>query len=111
MYLRLMALLAGVPLYISYASNTCCSLTYARHRMQVKRAAVGEKHAEYVQSLVVLAELKKQQGNSPDALLLFCEAAEVLQHQDPTFSASESCSLFNVITVLTGSVGYTMLPY
>lgn len=54
----------------------------------MKKAAVGEKHAEYVQSLVALAEVKRQQGNSPDAMLLFREAAEVLQHQDPTFSAS-----------------------
>ena len=58
----------------------CCNL-------QVKRRAVGEKHAEYVQSLVALAELKHVQGRTPDALLLFKEAAEVLQHQDPTFSA------------------------
>lgn len=87
--------------------------------MQVKRAAVGEKHAEYVQSLVVLAELKKQQGNSPDALLLFCEAAEVLQHQDPTFSASESCSPFQQCCIVTIMCllpqcfhieGYTALP-
>lgn len=58
--------------------------------LQVKRAAVGEKHAEYVQSLVSLAELKRRQGNNADAMLLFREAAEVLQHQDPTFSASMS---------------------
>lgn len=53
----------------------------------MKRRAVGEKHAEYVQSLVALAELKQVQGSTPDALLLYKEAAQILQHQDPTFSA------------------------
>ena len=55
--------------------------------MQVKRRAVGELHPEYVQSLVALAELKHVQGSTPDALLLFKQAAHILQHQDPTFSA------------------------
>jgi len=54
---------------------------------------VGEKHAEYVQTLVALAELKRRQGSTADALLLFKESADVLQHQDPTFSASEDSSL------------------
>jgi len=58
-------------------------------RYQVKRLAVGEKHAEYAQSLVALSELKRRQGRSEDAMLLFKQAAEVLQHQDPTFSASK----------------------
>jgi hypothetical protein len=53
---------------------------------------VGEKHAEYVQTLVALAELKRRQGSTADALLLFKESADVLQHQDPTFSASEESS-------------------
>ena len=53
---------------------------------------MGEKHAEYVQTLVALAELKRRQGSTADALLLFKESAEVLQHQDPTFSASEGSS-------------------
>lgn len=48
---------------------------------------MGEKHAEYVQSLVALAEMMHVQGRAPDALLLFKQAADVLQHQDPTFSA------------------------
>ena len=53
---------------------------------------MGEKHAEYVQTLVALAELKRRQGSTADALLLFKESADVLQHQDPTFSASEDSS-------------------
>ncbi len=53
---------------------------------------MGEKHAEYVQTLVALAELKRRQGSTADALLLFKESADVLQHQDPTFSASEHSS-------------------
>lgn len=53
---------------------------------------MGEKHAEYVQTLVALAELKRRQGSTADALLLFKESADVLQHQDPTFSASEETS-------------------
>ena len=55
--------------------------------VKVKKRAVGEQHPEYVQSLVALAEVKLVQGFTPDALLLFKQAAHVLQHQDPTFSA------------------------
>lgn len=55
--------------------------------MQLKRRAVGEQHPEYVQSLVALAEVKFVKGCTPDALLLFKQAAHILQHQDPTFSA------------------------
>ncbi len=53
---------------------------------------MGEKHAEYVQTLVALAELKRRQGSTADALLLFKESADVLQHQDATFSASDDSS-------------------
>ena len=48
---------------------------------------MGEKHAEYVRSLVTLAEVKQKQGSTPDAVLLYKEAAQILQHQDPTFTA------------------------
>ncbi len=63
---------------------------------------MGEKHAEYVQTLVALAELKRRQGSTADALLLFKESADVLQHQDPTFSASEDSSDW-VMSVLDAS--------
>ena len=57
--------------------------------LQVKKRAVGEKHAEFVQSLVSLAELKRRQDKTEQALLLFKQAAEVLRNQDPSFSASK----------------------
>ena len=59
----------------------------------MKKRAVGEKHAEFVQSLVSLAELKRRQDQTEQALLLFKQAAEVLRNQDPSFSASECLSL------------------
>ena len=55
--------------------------------VQVKKQAVGAKHAEYAQSLVALAEMKHVQGKASDAVLLFQEAAQVLLNQDPSFSA------------------------
>lgn len=58
--------------------------------LQVKRRAVGEQHPEYVQSLVALAEVKLAQQATPDALLLFKQAAHIMQHQDPTFLAGMS---------------------
>ncbi|KAL0027705.1 hypothetical protein WJX79_010517 [Trebouxia sp. C0005] len=74
-----------------------------RQALDVKRRAVGEKHAEYVQTLVALAELKRRQGSTADALLLFKESADVLQHQDPTFSASNVLQYTQLASVLMGA--------